>query len=128
MGPAQTADLRRLKSVHVQVILNGSVHVETILFYSKALHFHTKNYCFKGLKICRNTFYWNKNSPLLKDDLDDADIMILDNGTLVFLWMGAHASEVELKLAYKAAQVITVTDILAEFISSEITCLFSRYM
>ncbi|VDN20874.1 unnamed protein product [Gongylonema pulchrum] len=37
------------------------------------------------------------------DDLDDDDIMILDNGDMVFLWMGYHASEVELKLAYKAA-------------------------
>lgn len=40
-----------------------------------------------------------------QDDLDDDDIMILDNGELVFLWLGNHASEVELKLAYKAAQV-----------------------
>ncbi|MCP9259008.1 Gelsolin [Dirofilaria immitis] len=41
----------------------------------------------------------------LEDDLDDDDIMILDNGDLVFLWLGYHASEVEVKLAYKAAQV-----------------------
>lgn len=37
--------------------------------------------------------------------MGDDDIMILDNGDLVFLWMGYHASDVEVKLAYKAAQV-----------------------
>jgi hypothetical protein len=31
--------------------------------------------------------------------------MILDNGMSVFLWLGARASEVEVKLAYKAAHV-----------------------
>jgi len=31
--------------------------------------------------------------------------MIVDNGDMVFLWMGSRASEVEVKLAYKAAQV-----------------------
>lgn len=31
--------------------------------------------------------------------------MLLDNGRQVFLWLGARASEVEIKLAYKAAQV-----------------------
>lgn len=46
-----------------------------------------------------------KTVDFCQDDLDDADIMILDNGSMVFLWMGAQASEVELKLAYKAAQV-----------------------
>jgi hypothetical protein len=37
--------------------------------------------------------------------LDDEDVMIVDTGEIVFLWMGSKASEVELKLAYKAAQV-----------------------
>ncbi|VDK53588.1 unnamed protein product [Anisakis simplex] len=46
-----------------------------------------------------------KTVDFCQDDLDDDDTMILDNGEQVFLWMGAHASEVELKLAYKAAQV-----------------------
>ena len=31
--------------------------------------------------------------------------MILDNGEQVFLWLGARCSEVEIKLAYKSAQV-----------------------
>ncbi|VDN08086.1 unnamed protein product [Thelazia callipaeda] len=46
-----------------------------------------------------------KTVDFCQDDLDDDDIMILDNGDMVFLWMGHHASDVELKLAYKAAQV-----------------------
>jgi hypothetical protein len=31
--------------------------------------------------------------------------MIVDSGEYVFLWLGGGASEVEIKLAYKAAQV-----------------------
>lgn len=41
----------------------------------------------------------------MQDDLADDDIMILDNGEQVFLWLGAKCSEVEIKLAYKSAQV-----------------------
>ena len=44
---------------------------------------------------------------LRQDELDDDDIMILDNGEQVFLWMGPRCSEVEVKLAYKSAQVST---------------------
>jgi hypothetical protein len=33
--------------------------------------------------------------------------MIVDNGEIVFLWLGSGSSEVEIKLAYKAAQVYT---------------------
>lgn len=40
-----------------------------------------------------------------QDDLSDDDIMILDNGSQVFLWIGPKSSEVEVKLAYKSAQV-----------------------
>lgn len=40
-----------------------------------------------------------------QDDLDDDDIMIVDNGEVVTLWIGTKSSQVELKLAYKAAQV-----------------------
>lgn len=42
---------------------------------------------------------------LFQDDLADDDIMILDNGEQVFLWLGSRCSEVEIKLAYKSAQV-----------------------
>lgn len=44
-------------------------------------------------------------SDFCQDDLSDDDIMILDNGTQVFLWIGPKSSEVEVKLAYKSAQV-----------------------
>jgi len=46
-----------------------------------------------------------KCSDFCQDELDDDDIMILDNGEQVFLWMGPRCSEVEVKLAYKSAQV-----------------------
>ena len=45
--------------------------------------------------------------PLLcyQDDLADDDVMILDNGELVFLWIGRKTSDVEIKLSFKSAQV-----------------------
>ncbi|XP_072949414.1 protein flightless-1 [Epargyreus clarus] len=46
-----------------------------------------------------------KCTDFCQDDLADDDIMILDNGEQVFLWLGAKCSEVEIKLAYKSAQV-----------------------
>lgn len=46
-----------------------------------------------------------KCTDFCQDDLSDDDIMILDNGRQVFLWIGPKSSEVEVKLAYKSAQV-----------------------
>ncbi|CAI5446386.1 unnamed protein product [Caenorhabditis angaria] len=46
-----------------------------------------------------------KTVDFCQDDLDDDDIMILDNGDAIFLWIGARSSEIEAKLAYKAATV-----------------------
>lgn len=46
-----------------------------------------------------------KCSDFCQDDLADDDIMLLDNGDQVFLWLGSKSSEVEVKLAYKSAQV-----------------------
>ncbi|XP_014610510.1 PREDICTED: protein flightless-1 [Polistes canadensis] len=46
-----------------------------------------------------------KCTDFCQDDLADDDIMILDNGEQVFLWLGTRCSEVEIKLAYKSAQV-----------------------
>ena len=40
-----------------------------------------------------------------QDDLADDDVMILDNGDQVFLWVGRKTSDVEIKLAFKSAQV-----------------------
>lgn len=48
-----------------------------------------------------------KCTDFCQDDLADDDIMILDNGEQIFLWLGARCSEVEVKLAYKSAQVNT---------------------
>ena len=50
-------------------------------------------------------FVLNLFISINKDDLADEDIMLLDNGEQVFLWLGTRSSEVEVKLAYKAAQV-----------------------
>lgn len=46
-----------------------------------------------------------KCSDFCQDDLADDDTMILDDGTHVFLWLGSKASDVEIKLALKSAQV-----------------------
>jgi hypothetical protein len=46
-----------------------------------------------------------KCADFCQDDLADDDIMILDSGEQVFLWVGAKCSDVEIKLAYKSAQV-----------------------
>ncbi|XP_011494712.1 PREDICTED: protein flightless-1 [Ceratosolen solmsi marchali] len=46
-----------------------------------------------------------KCTDFCQDDLADDDIMILDNGEQVFLWLGTRCSEVEIKLAYKSAHV-----------------------
>lgn len=52
---------------------------------------------------------WSGSKTVIfQDDLADDDIMILDNGEQVFLWLGAKCSEVEIKLAYKSAQVSSV--------------------
>ena len=46
-----------------------------------------------------------KYADFCQDDLSDDDIMILDNGTHTFIWVGTRCSDVEIKLAYKSAQV-----------------------
>lgn len=46
-----------------------------------------------------------KCSDFCQDDLADDDTMILDDGAHVFLWLGSKASDVEIKLALKSAQV-----------------------
>ena len=42
---------------------------------------------------------------IFQDDLADDDVMILDNGANVFLWVGKRTSDVEIKLSFKSAQV-----------------------
>lgn len=46
-----------------------------------------------------------KCADFCQDDLSDDDIMILDSGVQVFIWIGTRCSDVEIKLAYKSAQV-----------------------
>ena len=40
-----------------------------------------------------------------QDDLSDDDIMLLDTGEVVYLWVGPTSTEIEIKLAFKSAQV-----------------------
>ena len=49
---------------------------------------------------------------LFQDDLADDDVMILDNGQQVFLWVGKKTSDVEIKLAFKSAQVSNIFPLL----------------
>lgn len=46
-----------------------------------------------------------KCADFCQDDLADDDVMILDNGENVFLWVGKRTSDVEIKLGFKSAQV-----------------------
>ncbi|XP_062263663.1 protein flightless-1 homolog [Platichthys flesus] len=46
-----------------------------------------------------------KCSDFCQDDLADDDIMLLDNGNEVYMWVGTQTSQVEIKLSLKACQV-----------------------
>ncbi|XP_078610424.1 protein flightless-1 homolog isoform X3 [Branchiostoma floridae x Branchiostoma japonicum] len=46
-----------------------------------------------------------KCSDFCQDDLADDDVMLLDTGAEVFVWVGPTASQIEAKLAIKSAQV-----------------------
>ncbi|KAI8796832.1 protein flightless-1 [Biomphalaria glabrata] len=46
-----------------------------------------------------------KCADFCQDDLADDDVMLLDNGEQVYLWVGKKTSDVEIKLAFKSAQV-----------------------
>eukprot|EP00063_Salmo_salar_P067485 XP_014042320.1 PREDICTED: protein flightless-1 homolog [Salmo salar] len=50
-----------------------------------------------------------KCSDFCQDDLADDDIMLLDNGQEVYMWVGTQTSQVEIKLSLKACQVRYVT-------------------
>ncbi|KAJ8965341.1 hypothetical protein NQ317_002833 [Molorchus minor] len=65
------------------------------------------NFFWLGLDVQAKGYFIvsEKCSDFCQDDLADDDIMILDNGEQIFLWLGAKCSEVEIKLAYKSAQV-----------------------
>lgn len=99
------------KSVSVQIIREGK---ETDEFWSalngkKEYEIDASFMSHIRLFRCSNDKgYFNVTEKCIdfcQDDLSDDDIMILDNGTQVFLWIGPKSSEVEVKLAYKSAQV-----------------------
>ena len=45
---------------------------------------------------------------LLQEDFSEDDVMMLDNGSVVYLWFGRNASEIEKKLSLKSVQVIPI--------------------
>lgn len=46
-----------------------------------------------------------KCSDFCQDDLADEDVMLLDTGSELFIWIGESASDIEKKLSVKASQV-----------------------
>ncbi|RCN26638.1 gelsolin repeat protein [Ancylostoma caninum] len=95
----------------VQVIKEGEEPEEFWEFMGGKKKYETDSSFFRYTRLFRCTNekgYFavsEKTVDFCQDDLDDDDIMVLDNGDIVFLWLGARASEVEVKLAYKAATV-----------------------
>ena len=49
-------------------------------------------------------------SLFVQEDLSDDDVMILDNGTNVFVWFGKNSSEMERRLAVRSCQVCCTVD------------------
>ncbi len=47
-----------------------------------------------------------------QDDLSDDDIMILDTGTLVYLWIGPTSTDIEKKFAARSAQVSCLSHLI----------------
>ncbi|VDL66510.1 unnamed protein product [Nippostrongylus brasiliensis] len=102
---------RHDESFPVQVINEGEEPDDFWEYIGQKKKYETDSSFFRYTRLFRCTNekgYFavsEKTVDFCQDDLDDDDIMILDNGDLVFLWLGTRASEVEVKLAYKAATV-----------------------
>lgn len=89
-----------LKNVQISVRFVCCQHylasTSGIFFFDLFIH---KMYPSIGVFSCCN------QNCSIQDDLADDDTMILDDGAHVFLWLGSKASDVEIKLALKSAQV-----------------------
>lgn len=46
-----------------------------------------------------------KCADFCQEDLLDDDVMLLDSGANVFMWVGRRASDVEIKMGLKSAQL-----------------------
>ncbi|KAI0990385.1 hypothetical protein GJ496_003427 [Pomphorhynchus laevis] len=65
------------------------------------------NYSARLFKCSNDKGYFSvseKWADFSQDDLDDDDVMLLDTGNTIYIWIGQNASEMEIKLALKAAQ------------------------
>ncbi len=60
---------------------------------------------YSGPHTCLSEIFEQHFLLTFQDDLADDDVMILDTGDQVFLWIGKKTSDVEIKLAFKSAQV-----------------------
>lgn len=66
--------------------------------------------CYRHIRLCfvlclGYFTITEKCADFCQEDLPDDDVMLLDSGAHVFVWVGRRASDVELKLALRSAQL-----------------------
>jgi len=99
-------------SYSIQVLSEGE-EPETFFWHSLEgkKHYDTSAEYMKYMRLfrCSNDKGYfavtEKCIDFCQDDLSDDDIMILDNGEFVYLWIGPTSTEIEVKLSFKSAQV-----------------------
>lgn len=112
-APANHIDVSFVKTIFIPQILHEGEEPENFFWVAlggrKPYDTDAEYMNYTRLFRCSNEKGYftvaEKCSDFCQDDLADDDIMILDNGEQVFLWLGSRCSEVEIKLAYKSAQV-----------------------
>ena len=89
-----------------------SQNIETIQVISINDLFFIANTVFR----CTNeTGYFNvseKCSDFCQADLQDDDVMLLDTGAILYLWVGSSSSQTEVKFGLKAAAVYLQVNML----------------
>ncbi|KAL7668634.1 hypothetical protein ACOME3_009329 [Neoechinorhynchus agilis] len=82
---------------------NKEILVDKV-FDFKTVGFTDKSRLFKCSNEKGHFAVSEKWPDFCQDDLEQDDVMILDTGTSIVIWVGQQASEAELKQAFKAAQ------------------------
>uniref|UniRef100_A0A673INB6 Protein flightless-1 homolog n=1 Tax=Sinocyclocheilus rhinocerous TaxID=307959 RepID=A0A673INB6_9TELE len=88
--------------IHMKRLYKG---IKIIFFIKEEKRYHDLSFC---LRCSNEKGYFavsEKCSDFCQDDLADDDIMLLDNGKEVYMWVGTQTSQVEIKLSLKACQV-----------------------